>query len=83
MDPLLQIEDLPLDLLEVTQEFYKGKDGTDIPMFLLRRKGWEKGGPKPVLLYGYGGYAGIAPSSNVQIPRGPSLLAFLLHRIVS
>lgn len=51
----LQIDGLPLDALEVTQEFYTSKDGTQIPMFLMRRKGWETLGPQPTLLYGYGG----------------------------
>ncbi|KAL8275328.1 hypothetical protein Esti_000777 [Eimeria stiedai] len=50
------IEGLPLDSLEVAQEFYKSKDGTQIPMFLMRRKGWQKEAPQPMLLYGYGGF---------------------------
>lgn len=50
------IEGLPLSDLQVTQEFYKSKDGTRIPMFLMRRKGWETRGSEPMMLYGYGGF---------------------------
>ncbi|KAL8429265.1 hypothetical protein Efla_005542 [Eimeria flavescens] len=50
------IEGLPLELLEVTQEFYESKDGTRIPMFLMRKKGWQKTAPQPMMLYGYGGF---------------------------
>jgi prolyl oligopeptidase len=32
------------------------KDGTRVPMFLAGRKGAFEGGPKPTLLYGYGGF---------------------------
>ncbi|CDJ31842.1 prolyl endopeptidase, putative [Eimeria mitis] len=49
------IDDLPLEKLEVTQEFYTSKDGTKIPMFLMRQKGMPQR-PQPMLLYGYGGF---------------------------
>jgi prolyl oligopeptidase len=41
---------------ETTQVFYPSKDGTKIPMFLVRRKAVGKDGKRPVWLYGYGGF---------------------------
>ncbi|HPR32916.1 MAG TPA: prolyl oligopeptidase family serine peptidase [Prolixibacteraceae bacterium] len=40
----------------VKQEFYSGKDGTRIPMFLFHKKGIEQNGKNPAMLYGYGGF---------------------------
>jgi prolyl oligopeptidase len=41
---------------ETVQVFYSSKDGTRIPMFLTYRKGLERNGTNPTLLYGYGGF---------------------------
>ncbi len=41
---------------ETVQVFYPSKDGTLIPMFLTYKKGREKNGSNPTLLYGYGGF---------------------------
>ncbi|MCH5219962.1 MAG: S9 family peptidase [Muribaculaceae bacterium] len=38
------------------QVWYKSKDGTEIPMFLVYKKGLKKDGSNPVYLYGYGGF---------------------------
>ena len=41
---------------EVRQAFYKSKDGTRIPMFIIHKKGIKLDGNNPTLLYGYGGF---------------------------
>jgi prolyl oligopeptidase len=38
------------------QVFYKSKDGTEIPMFIVYKKGMEKNGKNPTYLYAYGGF---------------------------
>src|SRR5205085_6669567 len=49
--------------IEVTREFAPGKDGTKIPLNLVRRKGTPLDGNNPTLLYGYGGYGGsVSPN---------------------
>ncbi len=47
--------------IEVTREFATSKDGTKIPLNIVRKKGTKKDGNNPTLLYGYGGY-GISMS---------------------
>jgi prolyl oligopeptidase len=38
------------------QVFYQSKDGSRVPMFLTYRKGTQKNGDNPTLLFGYGGF---------------------------
>ncbi|MDR2118764.1 MAG: prolyl oligopeptidase family serine peptidase [Tannerellaceae bacterium] len=54
------------------QVFYTSRDGTKIPMFLTCKKGLQKNGANPVLLYGYGGF-------NISLNPGFSVyrLAFI------
>jgi prolyl oligopeptidase len=44
------------DDCEVVREFATSKDGTKIPLNILRKKGTVLNGTNPVLLNGYGGY---------------------------
>src|SRR5262249_6630786 len=41
---------------ETTQVFYKSKDGTRVPMFIVSPKGMKRDGTHPTILYGYGGF---------------------------
>jgi prolyl oligopeptidase len=43
-----------LDKIVVEQRFYSSKDGTRVPMFIVRRR--DVTGPAPTILFGYGGY---------------------------
>jgi prolyl oligopeptidase len=49
----------PVDFsdIEVERVFARSKDGTQVPISLLSRKGTAKDGSAPAVLYGYGGYA--------------------------
>ena len=44
------------DDAEFVREFAVSKDGTRVPLNIVRRKGTPLDGKNPVLLYGYGGY---------------------------
>ena len=41
---------------ETKQLFYKSKDGTKVPIFLVHKKGLVLDGKNPTLLYAYGGF---------------------------
>ncbi|MGA7287414.1 MAG: prolyl oligopeptidase family serine peptidase [Terriglobales bacterium] len=41
---------------DVQQVWYRSKDGTKVPMFIVSKKGIEKNGQNPTLLTGYGGF---------------------------
>jgi len=48
---------------EVAQEWYKSKDGTRVPMFVVHKKGLQKTGHNPTLLTAYGGFnVSLTPS---------------------
>jgi prolyl oligopeptidase len=57
-----------LDDFEVVREFATSKDGTRVPLNILRRKGTKLDGSHPTILYGYGGY---------EISETPRLFRFL------
>jgi prolyl oligopeptidase len=54
------------------QAFFASKDGTRIPIFITHRRGMQRDGATPLLLYGYGGF------NNAVTPVfSPSILVWL------
>lgn len=52
---------------EVNQVWYKSKDGTKIPMFIVHAKGIKLDGSHPTILTGYGGFnANLTPYFSAQ-----------------
>lgn len=53
---------------EVRQVFYPSKDGTQVPMFIVHKKGLKLDGTNPTYLYGYGGFGvSLTPSFSVSL----------------
>jgi prolyl oligopeptidase len=64
---------------QTDQIFFPSKDGTQIPMFIIRRKDLAAAGkPAPTLLYGYGGFnisqtPGFSPTRLAWVEQGGTL----------
>jgi len=53
---------------KVSQLFYKSKDGTRVPMFVICRKDIKMDGQNPTILYGYGGFnIPLTPAFNTRV----------------
>ncbi len=51
----------------VEQQWFASKDGTKVPLFLVRKKSTVKNGTLPVILYGYGGFnISLSPSFSAS-----------------
>jgi prolyl oligopeptidase len=60
---------VPIDsnMFEVKQVWYQSKDGTNVPMFIVHRKGLNLDGQNPTLVTGYGGFnASLTPRFSVD-----------------
>jgi len=72
-----QVPKVPADFTPYVTEqvFYPSRDGTRVPMFIIRRKDAPRDGNQPVMLYGYGGFNVImsptfAPSVQAWLEMG-------------
>ena len=74
--PLTQLDaptrNVPSSAIETRQVRYRSRDGTEVTMFLVRKKGARKGPPGPAVLEGYGGF-GISFTPLFD----PSMLPFV------
>ncbi|ENN74169.1 hypothetical protein YQE_09142, partial [Dendroctonus ponderosae] len=62
-----KVADFDPSLYETKQVFYKSKDGTNIPMFIINKIGFVNDGSQPCLLYGYGGFnVNLTPSFAIS-----------------
>lgn len=58
------------DSMVAEQRFSTSTDGTEIPYFIVHKKGMKPNGKNPTLLYGYGGFEiSINPSYSATIGR--------------
>ena len=57
---------------ETIQVFYPSKDGTKVPMFLTMKKGMQKTGAAPTMVYAYGGF-----SVSMLPAFSPSVIAWI------
>lgn len=67
--------DFDASLYTSEQVFYTSKDGTQVPMTISYKKGLERNGENPTILYGYGGFnislkPGFSTSYTVWLEQG-------------
>jgi prolyl oligopeptidase len=66
--PLAQQASARFDDVEVVRETCTSKDGTQVPLSVIRRKGTRLDGTGPTLLYGYGGFdISLSPFFDVTL----------------
>ncbi len=64
----LKIKGVDFDRFAARQVWYRSKDGTKVPMFLVYKKGLRRTGKTPTLLYGYGGFgASMTPGYSATV----------------
>ncbi len=66
--PLAGHSPVSFDDVEVVRSTVKSKDGTRVPLNILRKKGIRLDGERPTLLTGYGGY-GISETPSFDLAR--------------
>ena len=59
----------------VEQRFYTSRDGTRVPMFIVMKRGVDRTGGSPTILYGYGGFSvsqtpGYSPTRMAWLQAG-------------
>ncbi len=59
----------------VEQRFYTSRDGTRVPMFVVMKRGVDRTGGSPTILYGYGGFSvsqtpGYSPTRMAWLQAG-------------
>ncbi|KZO94890.1 prolyl oligopeptidase [Calocera viscosa TUFC12733] len=68
------VKGLSADEFDAEQVWYESKDGTRIPMFVVRHKSTPRDGTAPALQYGYGGF-----SISIKPSFATSILTFIKH----
>ncbi|KAH0836753.1 prolyl oligopeptidase [Lanmaoa asiatica] len=66
------VKGLQPDEFTAEQVWYESKDGTKVPMFIVRHKSTKTDGTAPAIQYGYGGF-----SISINPTFSPSILTFL------